>query len=174
MMENLQYPIGKFKVNKDYSAEEVAKNLDTLKKFPKELEKVLAGITDKQLATHYRPNGWTAQQVVHHISDSHMNMLTRLKWTLTEDSPVIKAYYEDSWATLADYSLPIGVSVNMLKSIHSKVVATLQGLDDVLLSRTYMHPETNYSFSLKSVMALYAWHGAHHIAHIKICKAEWS
>jgi hypothetical protein len=173
-MENLQYPIGKFKVKKDYSAEEVAENLETLKNFPKELEKVITGITDKQLATHYRPDGWTAQQVIHHISDSHMNMLTRLKWTLTEDSPKIKAYYEDRWATLADYALPIEVSINMLSSIHAKVVAILEVLSDEELSRTYLHPETNYSFSLKSVMALYAWHGAHHIAHIKICKGEWS
>jgi hypothetical protein len=173
-MENLQFPIGKFKIKKEYSAEEVATYLKTLQEFPSELEKTIANITPDQLATQYRSDGWTAQQVVHHIADSHMNMLTRLKWTLTEDSPKIKAYFEDRWATLADYSMPIQISLDLIKGIHAKVVAILENLSDVELSRTYLHPETNYSFSLKSVMALYSWHGAHHIAHIKICKGEWS
>ena len=171
-MENLQYPIGKFKVKKDYSTEEVASFLETLKNFPSELEKIVANIQSEQLTKQYRPDGWTAQQLIHHIADSHMNMLTRLKWTLTEDSPKIKAYFEDRWATLNDYSLPIQVSIDVIKSIHAKVVALLDGLSEEQLRRTYLHPETNYSFNLKSVMALYSWHGAHHIAHIKICKGE--
>ncbi|WP_341225002.1 YfiT family bacillithiol transferase [uncultured Arcticibacterium sp.] len=173
-MENLQYPIGKFKVKKDYTKEEAAAFLKTLKEFPSELQKVVDGITDEQLATPYRPDGWTALQVIHHIADSHMNMLTRLKWTLTEDSPRIKAYYEDRWAILNDYSLPFQLSIDMLKVIHAKVVALLENLDEETLNRSYVHPETEYSFTLESVMALYAWHGAHHIAHIKICKGEWS
>ena len=173
-MTNLQYPIGDFKAKNEYSKEESASHLEILRNFPEQMEKALIGITEEHLATPYRPDGWTALQVIHHIADSHMSMLTRLKWTLTEDTPKIKAYYEDRWATLTDYSLPYEVSLNMIKSIHAKVVALLEDVPIKTLDKSYLHPETNSAYSLKTVMALYAWHGAHHIAHIKICKGEWS
>lgn len=172
-MIDSRYPIGIFKPKSEYTPKETASNLKILRNFPEELEKVLDGITEKQLATAYRINGWTAQQVIHHIADSHMNMLIRVKWAQTEDSPKIKAYLEDRWATLSDYNLPFAISVNMLESIHAKVVALLENVNDETLNKGYLHPETNASYSLKTLMALYAWHGAHHLAHIKICKGEW-
>ncbi|UBM59404.1 putative metal-dependent hydrolase [Marinilongibacter aquaticus] len=168
-----QYPIGDFSRAESYSKEELDAFLNALKTFPDDLDLVLWDISDEQLNTAYREGGWTARQVVHHLADSHMNMLVRLKWTLTEDTPKIKAYYEDRWANLPDYSLPISVSVSMLKGIHVKIVQILENLSDEELNRKYFHPESQKYWDLKTVMALYAWHGKHHLAHIKICKGEW-
>ncbi|MCR9065225.1 MAG: putative metal-dependent hydrolase [Cytophagales bacterium] len=173
-MENRKYPIGDFTDKGAYSAEEIASFLEVLGNFPEKLEHLVSDITEEELNTPYREGGWTAQQVIHHIADSHMNMLVRLKWTLTEETPPIKAYFEDRWATLSDYTLPIGVSVSMLKAIHAKVVALLENLNEVELNKGYFHPESKKIWPLKSVMALYAWHGEHHLAHIKISKGEWS
>lgn len=172
-MEKLQYPVGNFKGKDSYSPAELDGFLKKLKAFPDELEKVVANISEGQLETEYRPGGWTARQVIHHLADSHMNMLVRLKWTQTEDTPHIKAYYEDRWAKEADYKLPIDVSVNMLKSIHAKIVALLASFSDEELGKQYFHPESQKLWNIKTVMALYAWHGEHHLAHIKICKGEW-
>ncbi len=169
-METLKYPAGRFQRKDSYTPEELKSFIEVLRKFPEDLASVTKDITDKSLNTPYRPDGWTALQVIHHVADSHSQMLTRLKWTLTEDTPTIKAYHEDLWAQLSDYSLPFQVSVDMCKGIHAKIVNILENLDDAGLSRQYMHPESGKLFDLKTVMALYAWHCAHHLAHIQICK----
>lgn len=172
-MKELQYPIGNFKAQDSYTRAELDEFLQNLGDFPEELVTVTSDISEEQLSTAYRPGGWTARQVIHHVADSHMNMLVRLKWTQTEETPHIKAYFEDRWAKEADYQLPIDVSVNMIKSIHAKVVALLSSYTDDELNKQYFHPESKKLWNIKTVMALYAWHGQHHLAHIKICKGEW-
>ena len=173
-MEELKYPLGKADLKEKYSAEDINYYIETLEALPYELEKLIEGITEDQLNTPYRDGGWTARQVIHHMSDSHLNMLIRLKWTLTEDTPTIKAYDENLWAQLPDYQLPIEVSVNLLKSIHTKIVALAKSFSEEDLKKSYYHPESKSEVNLGSVLALYTWHSKHHLAHIKICKGEWS
>lgn len=173
-MEELKYPLGKAELKESYSEEDISYYIKTLDALPIELEHLIDGITEAQLDTPYRDGGWTARQVIHHMADSHLNMLIRLKWTLTEDTPTIKAYDENLWAKLPDYQLPIQVSVDLLKSIHIKIVALAKTFTESDLNKCYIHPETNSAVSLGSVLALYTWHSKHHLAHIKICKGEWS
>ena len=69
---------------------------------PGDLATAVAGLSDEQLDTPYRPGGWTVRQVVHHVADSHMNAFIRLKLALTEDRPTVSAYDEKAFAELAD------------------------------------------------------------------------
>ena len=69
---------------------------------PQKLSDAVKGLSADQLQTSYRPDGWTIQQVVHHIADSHMNSYIRFKLALTEDKPMIKPYDEKLWAELPD------------------------------------------------------------------------
>ena len=62
----------------------------------------VAGLSDEQLDTPYRPDGWTVRQVVHHVADSHMNSFIRFRLALTEDEPTVKPYDEAKWALLKD------------------------------------------------------------------------
>lgn len=172
-MENLKYPIGELALKDSYTLEETTEHIAYLKNFPSFLKETIKDITEEQLETAYRPGGWTAKQVIHHISDSHTQMLTRIKWTLTEETPTIKAYFEDRWANLSDYKLPFDVSVNLIEGIHIKVVALAESLDSQELKKSYLHPENGQYYSLEKVLALYTWHSKHHLAHIKICKGEW-
>lgn len=169
-MEELKYPIGRFVAKENYTIEEIESYKNSLRNFPSDFKNACEGLSLKELETPYRPDGWTAHQVVHHVSDSHGNMLIRLKWTLTEDAPTIKAYYEDRWAQLADYSLPIEVSLAQIEIIHLKVMSILDSLTFQDLEKGYLHPEDGNFYPLKRVVALYAWHGAHHLAHIENCK----
>ncbi|MGR3809477.1 YfiT family bacillithiol transferase [Jiulongibacter sp. NS-SX5] len=172
-MTDLRYPIGDFVHQENYSSQEIAGFLEELKSFPLKLRAVTKDISEQQLETPYREGGWTARQVIHHLADSHMNMLVRLKWTQTEETPDIKAYHEDRWAEEADYKLPIEVSIEMLKSIHARALALLESYSEEELAKKYYHPQSKMYWNIKMVMANYAWHGNHHIAHLKICKGEW-
>ncbi len=166
-MDDLKYPIGKSNVSEPIAKEQIKAWVSILKDFPSELEKLTASLSQVQLDTPYRKDGWTIRQVVHHLVDSHYNSYIRFKWTLTEDEPVIKAYYEDRWAELDDYKAPIELSLAALESLHAKWVYLLENLSDEDLTRSFIHPEGNTKVSLKKNIGIYAWHSLHHYAHIE-------
>lgn len=167
-LEKLKYPIGKFEPPVKITNAIIASWLETLETFPSKLETLVLPLAEDQLDTTYRPDGWTVRQVVHHLSDSHHHSYTRFKWALTEDKPMIKAYYEDRWAELFDTkTAPIEMSLAHLKAVHVKLVYLLKGLSDADLNRCFIHPETNSEVSLKRNIGVYAWHSRHHYAHIE-------
>jgi hypothetical protein len=165
-VDPLQFPIGKFTVPETYGPEAIKGWINDIRELPAKMRKAVARLTDEQLETHYRPGGWTIRQVVHHVADSHTNSLVRFKWTLTEDSPTIKAYHQDKWANLPDYKLPLEPSLIMLEGIHQHLVALFESFTDEDWDRYFIHPETGAQITLKRNLALYAWHSKHHLAHI--------
>ena len=167
MLENLKYPIGQ----PDIPIKITSKNIDewiiTLEKFPEKLEKLVKNLSKEQLDTCYRENGWTIRQVIHHCADSHLNSYIRFKWALTEEKPVIKAYYEDKWGELPDSkNAPILLSINVLKALHAKWVYLLKGLTTKQLEQAFIHPSGNEIVKLNKNIGIYAWHCNHHYAHI--------
>jgi DinB superfamily len=127
----------------------------------------VAGLTPAQLDTSYRPDGWTVRQLIHHLSDSHLNAYTRFRLALTEENPVIKPYDEAAWAELPDVAAtPPAVSLALLEALHIRWVRLLRHLTDAQWQRTFQHPASQRTFTLDQALALYSWHGRHHLAHI--------
>ena len=167
-MEKLKYPIGKPEIPNNISSENIAKWIETIEDFPKRLNKLVSDLSEKQLNTPYREEGWTIRQVIHHCADSHHNSYTRFKWALTEDKPVIKAYFEDRWAELFDSkTAPIQLSLDTLKALHAKWTYFLKRLTQDDLNKSFIHPDGNEEVSLKENIGIYAWHCNHHYAHIE-------
>ncbi|WP_339916395.1 YfiT family bacillithiol transferase [Yeosuana marina] len=167
-LEKLKYPIGKFDCPNNISQSNIEDWIFILEQFPKRLENLVKNLSNEQLDTVYRPNGWTVRQVVHHVSDSHHHSYTRFKWALTEDKPVIKAYYEDRWADLEDSrTAPIDMSIQHIKAIHFKLVYLLKQLSENDLNKSFIHPETKKQVVLKENIGMYAWHCNHHYVHIE-------
>ncbi|HMQ02854.1 MAG TPA: putative metal-dependent hydrolase [Pyrinomonadaceae bacterium] len=161
--QDLRYPVGKFDPGVYSSFEE---NIKTIEDLPVDLRRAVAGLTDWQIDTPYRPEGWSLRQTVHHIADSHINSLCRFKLALTEDkSPTILPYREDRWAELADSKMPIEASLGIIDGVHARWVELLRSLDEDDLQREFVHPETG-RWKLETVTGLYAWHSRHHTAHI--------
>ena len=114
-MKDLRYPIGNFELR---PFDEVTKKdwLNDFRNLPKDLENVVKNLNQNQLDTPYREGGWTVQQVVHHLADSHMNCFIYFKLTLTEDLPIIKDYNENDWSNTTDViHTPINFSINLQK-----------------------------------------------------------
>ncbi|MBW8243313.1 bacillithiol transferase BstA [Muricauda oceani] len=167
-LEQLRYPIGKFETPETISSADLEKWISDLETLPQRLSDIVTPLSDDQLDTPYRPEGWTVRQLVHHISDSHHNSYIRFKWALTEDTPTIKAYDEKAWAELFDCrTAPILMSLYHLSAIHAKLVYLLKGLSEEQLERSFIHPDGNQETTLKENIARYAWHGNHHYAHIQ-------
>lgn len=168
ILEQLKYPIGKAKIPEQITQKNIDDWISILERFPQELEFLVRELSEKQLDTPYRPEGWTIRQVVHHCYDSHHNSYTRFKWALTEEKTVIKAYFEEKWAELHDSKFaPISFSIDALKALHAKWIYLLKGLKKNELELTFIHPETQKEISLKENIGIYAWHCQHHFAHIE-------
>jgi uncharacterized damage-inducible protein DinB len=166
MNDNLRYPIGKFRYDCPSNEDEKRAFLDDIAQTPENLRTAVKGLSDSRLDTPYRPGGWTVRQVVHHLPDSHLNSYVRFKLALTEDDPTIKPYAEDRWAELADTkTTPVAVSLTLLDSLHDRWVRLLRSLTSDDWKRTFRHPELG-SMTLEKTLALYAWHGKHHVTQI--------
>src|SRR6202044_1420495 len=165
-MSDLRYPIGKFHFEAPLTEEQKEKFLSDISHTPANLRAAVSGLSEQQLHTPYRPEGWTVRQVVHHVPDSHLNAYIRFKLALTEDEPTIKPYAEDRWAQLANTkATPVEVSLAMLDSLHARWVRLLRSLTPEQWKREFRHPELG-PMPLEKNLALYAWHGRHHVAHI--------
>jgi hypothetical protein len=166
MTEHLSYPIGRHDAQPSYSAGERAAFIARLAAQPAALAASISGLPDAAWAMPYRPGGWTVQQVVHHVADSHVNMFIRVKFALSEDEPTVKPYDQDAWVQHADVlALSPLVSVALLAALHDRLVALFRALTPGQFTRGLLHPE-NGRMTIEQVLALYAWHGDHHIAHI--------
>jgi hypothetical protein len=166
-LEQLKYPIGQFEKPEIIRRDLVVKWIADIAAFPTRLRNEVNHLTDEQLGTQYRPDGWTIIQVVHHCADSHINSFIRFKLTLTEDKPIIKPYWEDRWAELTDgKTMPIEHSLMLLDGLHSRWVGLLNSLTEQDLDKKFIHPEQGQEIPLNEYVGVYAWHCNHHLAHI--------
>lgn len=171
-LDQLKYPIGQFEKPEETTTEILGNYINDISSFPKRLRKELENLSEYQLDMQYRIDGWTIRQVVNHCADSHMNSLTRFKLALTEDKPIIKPYYEERWAELADSkNMPIESALKMLEGIHERWTVLLNNLTKEQRSRSFIHPEYGKEFRIDENIGVYAWHCNHHLAHITTLKS---
>lgn len=169
MAEDLRYPIGKFTMPEKVTDAEVENYINDIESLPGQISETWNKLTDDQKESSYREGGWTARQVVHHLADSHINAFVRSKLALTEDNPTIKPYKEELWAQLEDAKLcPPEVSIHLLTALHLRWSILLRSLGPSELDKTFYHPESKRQFSVRTLLALYSWHGRHHLGHLKI------
>jgi hypothetical protein len=160
------YPIGKVN-QQEFNKEVLYRSIIMVEAAPVRLRKILESISEKDLALSYREGGWSIRQIVHHMADSHMNMLVRFKLALTEESPVIKPYKQDLWAKLPDYGYPVESSLVLFESIQHRFSELLKVMSESDFGRAYVHPEYKQTYLLSEATQLYAWHGMHHTAQIE-------
>ncbi len=162
----LRYPIGGPRKADSFTAQERSSAIEGIALLPQQLRSAVSGFSPEQLATPYRPDGWTVRQLIHHVADSHINAYARVRLGLTQDWPTIFSYAEDRWAELEDArSEDIAPSLDLLQALHLRWVTLFRSLSDEQWKRGYLHPE-NGRQTVEQAVILYDWHGRHHTAHI--------
>ncbi len=157
VVDEIRYPVGEFRIDPDVTPEKRKMWIEQLAEAPAKLRSALLGLSEEQLDTRYRKDGWTLRQVVHHLADAQLNGFTRFKLALTEDRPAIKTYEEDLWSE--------NLSVDLLTALHARWVILLESLTESGFARTFRHPQRG-ELRIDDAIQLYAWHGIHHTAHI--------
>lgn len=185
MTQELRYPTGPAPQVASLTPAQRQAGIEALRALPGELNAAVAGLSDAQLDTPYREGGWTVRQVVHHLPDSHLNAFVRMKLVLTEHEPVIKPWSEADWAELPDSFGPLAPSLDLLSGLHARWVQLYRSLSEPDWARTFVHPQLvavqnrpdavwvrafnadeRGRVRLDQLLAAYAWHGRHHVAHI--------
>jgi hypothetical protein len=166
-MADPRYPVGSMTIPQQVSPADITAWIDELAALPVNLRAAVSGITETELNTPYRDGGWTVRQVVHHIADSHINAVVRVKLALTEDEPTVKTYNEVLWAELADMNGPIEPSVMLLDGLHARWANLMRSLSEAQMHRTFHHPDWGL-VRVDQYLALYAWHSRHHVAHVNV------
>jgi len=165
---DVRYPIGKFIKPESFNAEQLQSWIQDIRSLPKQLREVTSGLNEEQLNTPYREGGWTVAQVVHHLADANMNAFIRIKLILTEDLPTIKPFEENDWAeTTEARDYPIEASLKLLEGLQERWAALLESLIEQDFHRELYHPAMRTKMNLYTCVAMYAWHGKHHVGHIK-------
>lgn len=164
-IDDLRFPVGKFDSGVEVTPELRREFINTIADLPRKIAEAVEGLTDEQLDTPYRPEGWTLRQTVHHVADSHINSLCRFKLAMTEENPTIRPYFEERWAELSDSKLPVEVSLKIIEGVHQRWTVLLEAMTDEDFRKTLVHPESG-EFTIEKLLALYAWHSRHHTAHI--------
>ena len=166
---SLRFPIGESPIIEKYDGAEIQMHIDDIENLPIDLFHIVNSVENEKLKNHYRENGWTALQVIHHIADSHINSYCRFKLALTEINPAIKPYEEQEWANLYDYDEKmLDVTLNLIDALHKKWTYLMRNLSEEQWKRTFFHPGSKKQISLFQNVAIYAWHGKHHLKHIEI------
>ncbi len=167
-MDDERYPVGTFQPPQGpLTAQEREGFIRQIEEAPRHLRAAVSGLSEQQLETPYRAGGWTVRQATHHVPDSHMNAYTRFRLALTEDHPTIKPYEEARWAELPDSrTAPLEMSLSLLDAVHRRWTFMLKALSGDQWGRTFLHPDGNIVYTLDRALAMYAWHGRHHVAHI--------
>ncbi len=166
-----RYPIGNFDYEVVHHSDEASDFIESIRTIPSKIRISIESLSEEQLQTPYRENGWTPFQVLHHLGDSHLNSLIRFKLALTEDNPIIRPYDEQGWTALGDYDLmDVEIGLKFLEAVHTKWIAILSTVSEEKWKRTFHHPESKIDYTLINALAMYAWHGEHHLAHINLVK----
>lgn len=165
-----RYPIGRYQAPASITHQIRHEWITAIAILPRQLHELVRDMSEAQLDSPYREGGWTVRQVVHHLADSHVNASLRFRFALTENEPTVKAYDEAAWAKLADArTMPVNVSLDLLTALHARWVALLRSMTDADFERAFVHPELGRK-TLNEVTGLYAWHGRHHLAHVRLVR----
>ncbi len=171
-MTDLRYPIGKYDPPSKITDSHRREWIDNIAQAPDVYRAAVKGLSEEQLNTSYRPEGWTVRQVVHHVADSHMNAYVRFRLALTEDQPIVKPYMESRWAELVDArTAPVDLSLTLIDSLHNRWVMLLRSMSPADFARVFQHPEHG-KMTLDTNLGMYAWHSRHHAAHITSLRAR--
>ena len=148
--------------------EDISNWIAEIEALPTQIREAVDGLSDEQLDTPYRPNGWTLRQVVHHLPDSHMNSYIRTKRILAEDRPEQRPFSQENWVDMVDETnTSVETSLMILQGIHIRWVLLFENLMEDDWGKTGLFRSDGTEMTIDYLLNSYANHSTNHLAQIE-------
>lgn len=122
--------------------------------------------SERMLAARYRKGGWTARQVLVHISDVETVFLDRMRRILAQDKALLMAMDPDGWADRLAYAKrDLGVAQSQFVAARSSIIELIE-LHRDQAERFGVHSE-NGRLTLADVVRKVEAHHRHHLAQVE-------
>ncbi|MDZ4830650.1 MAG: putative metal-dependent hydrolase [Phycisphaerae bacterium] len=159
-------PVGELVLPPARDMNAVREQTAVLASTPSMVRAVLNGLTPVQLETKYK--NWTVRQIIHHLTDSNLNIYTRWKLALTEPTPRIAPYNETMWSEMIDArTADLALSLSILDGLHARWDMVMRAMKPEEFDRDFFHPQRDSTLTLWQAAAMYSWHARHHCGQIK-------
>jgi len=136
--------------------------IESQRKAPKRLRKLIKGLSHKQLAKRPGDGKWSIKEVLAHLADGEFVIGTRLRFVAAMDRPTIIGYDQDAFmANLRYDDLEVYDLLAAFTTLRAINVALVERLPDEAFARTGMHNERGEE-SLSTMVHMYAGHDRIH------------
>jgi catechol 2,3-dioxygenase-like lactoylglutathione lyase family enzyme len=134
---------------------------------PDRMERALDGLGEAQLDLVRAPGKWSIRLIVHHVADSAIDSLSRLRYAVAEPGRLFHAnpYSPDSSAAgLCSGRRPVGPSVALLRAVHEHMLQLVEHVPGAL--EAYTVNEAGTKAAVGRTMGMLAAHAAGHVDQI--------
>ncbi len=136
--------------------------VESMRKAPKRLRKLLEGSGAKQLARRPAEGKWSIKEVLAHLADGEVVLGARIRMVAAMDRPVIVGYDQDALvARLAYDKVEAAELLANFAAVRAINVALLERLPDEAFARVGLHNERGEE-SLATMVFMYAGHDRLH------------
>lgn len=134
---------------------------------PKRFARLLAGLTESQLAIRPAPGKWSMKEILAHLADGEVILGSRIRFAAAMDRPPIHGYDQDAFVE----NLGVGKAkakelLDAWAAVRKVNVALLRRLPPAAFEKVAIHSERGEE-SVRAMVVMYAGHDRIHEAQLE-------
>ncbi len=136
--------------------------VESQRKAPKRIKKLLRGLSEKQLARRPAPNKWSIKEVIAHLADGEVVLGSRLRFVAAMDRPPILGYDQDAFVErLGIERVKTAELFDAFAAVRGANVSLMERLAEDAWRRVGIHSERGEE-SIETMIVMYAGHDRIH------------
>jgi hypothetical protein len=141
--------------------------LESLRKAPKRIKRLLKGVPEEDLERRPEPGAWSVKQVLAHLADGEVVLGSRIRFVAAMDRPPLPGYDQEAFvARLAVDCASCEELLEDFAAVRRANVRLLRRLPPESYARVGLHSERGEE-SIESMLVTYAGHDRIHEAQIE-------
>jgi hypothetical protein len=139
------------------------KPLEILASTPRQVARLLKGLSKKKLAKRPTPEKWSVTEILAHLADAELVQGFRLRLILGASGTPIQVFDQDEWARFSDYAKhDPALSLEAFRVTRERTVRLLKSLPRDAWDRYGMHSERGKE-TVARVAVMMAGHDLNHV-----------
>jgi len=141
--------------------------LKVLSATPARIRTLIKGLSPRQIGRRPRPDKWSIQEIITHLTETEMVMCCRARWLAFEENPTLVPFDQEKWARgWAREKDPLAETLERHRLLRKSLVRLFKTVPRADLKRTGCHPERGV-VSLQEQLETVAGHDLNHLQQIQ-------